>query len=596
MEVVIGGKHTRINPSQFVAAGGEAEIYRIGDTALKIYHPNMLTTERQRKLDKFPRNLPDNVLSPKDLIKDSNGKTIGFTMPFVKDAENFIELSNPNYRQRNVTQTEATKIMIDVYNTLNKIHKANVVVGDMNNLNLMFKGTNSYFIDTDSMQFEGFPCIVAMEQFIDPALYGVDLTKGCHFTKQTDYYAYAIMLFMSHLYTHPYGGVHKGVKKFLDRAKNKITVFDPAVKYPKAGIHYNVLSDEMLHYFHEIFEQGKRYLLDEKILNNVVWTTCTKCGMQHSRHVCPSCMTAKPSQTIMVNAKCTQTKLFETSGIILYSKIEKGVIKYIYYENGQLFRENGKLVAKYNVGPKTRFDIMGGTSIVGEGDNVISIQNDGNISRYRTTTLNGVPIFSSTNDSLYYIENGKIISPSKDILSHKVEIGDVLEDQTWFKVGNQLGFGFYRVGRKVIYFKFDVGKPNSLKDDIKIPQINGQMVDIDAVFSDTHILFTMSVAENGKIVNHMYLLDSKGNVVSSLVGDETNRSISSIHGKVLGGSKVITSTDDGLLSLDGSSGYLQEGNLFTDTAPFIKSGLKLLTAPEGIYTISNKQIHLLKLN
>lgn len=596
MEVIIGGKPIKIEPSQFITAGGEAEIYRIKDTALKIYHSNMLTSERQSKLEKFPKNLPNNVLSPKNLIKDINGKTIGFTMPFVKDAENFIELSNPNYRRLNVNQKEATQIMNNVRTTLDKIHKANVVVGDMNNLNLMFKGTEVYFIDTDSMQFDGFPCVVAMEQFIDPSLYGIDLTKGCYFTKQTDYYAYAIMLFMSHLYTHPYGGVHKGVKKFLDRVKNKITVFNNDVKYPKAGIHYSVLSDEMLQYFHDIFEDGKRYLIDENILNNTIWTTCTNCGMEHSRHVCPSCMTAKPSQTIMVNAKCTQTKLFETSGIILYSKSERGVVKYIYYENGQLFRENGKLIAKYNVGPKTRFDIMGGTTIVGEGDTVISIKEDGSIDRYKTSTLNNVSIFSSTNDSLYYIENGKIISPSKDILSPRTEIGDVLENQTWFKIGNQLGFGFYRVGRKVIYFKFDVGKSNSLVDDIKIPQINGQMVDIDATFSDTHILFTMSVAENGKIVNYMYLIDNKGKIVANFISDDSNRILSSIYGKVLGGSKIITSTDDGLLSLTDTGGYLQESNLFTDTAPFVKSGLRILATQEGIYTISNKQIHLLKLN
>ncbi|MNM64918.1 hypothetical protein D3C81_763340 [compost metagenome] len=357
-----------------------------------------------------------------------------------------------------------------------------------------------------------------------------------------------------------------------------------------------MLSDELLNYFHEIFEKDKRYLADEHILNNIIWTKCTNCGVEHARHTCPNCLTAKPTQTVTVNAKCTSTKLFETKGVILFSKVEKGILKYIYYENGKLYRENNKVAANFNVNGKTRFDIMGNSTVVGQGEMVIVVNEDGSIEKYRTGTLNGVPVFSTTNDTLYYIDKDKIVTPEKSIMNPRIEVGGVLENQTWFKVGRQLGFGFYRVGRKTFYFKFDVGKANSLVDDIKLPQIDGQLIDIDAEFSDTHILFSMSVVDKGHIVNHLHLIDSKGNVISSLVDNSSNRILSSIHGKVLGGDKVLTSSDDGIIALTNNTGRLEEAKIFTDTAPFIESGLRMIAVPEGIYTIASNKVSLIKIN
>ena len=106
------------------------------------------------------------------------------------------------------------------------------LVGDFNEGNVLFRGATPFLIDADSMQFDGLPCCVGHEKFLDPRLYGVDLTRAPRFDPGTDWYAWSVLLFSSLLYVHPFGGIHKKFATPLRRAEARYSVLRPDVTYP----------------------------------------------------------------------------------------------------------------------------------------------------------------------------------------------------------------------------------------------------------------------------------------------------------------------------------------------------------------------------
>src|SRR3989338_6267145 len=116
MEVLLNGKRLRLDASQIIGAGGEAEVYDLGDgRALKVFkglrHPDIKgdaaaeqavrekLAEHQRKLPAFPRNLPSRVVAPLALAQDRAGKEIvGYAMPLVRGAELLRRYAEPAFR------------------------------------------------------------------------------------------------------------------------------------------------------------------------------------------------------------------------------------------------------------------------------------------------------------------------------------------------------------------------------------------------------------------------------------------------------------------------------------------------------------------
>src|SRR6185369_28895 len=102
---------------------------------------------------------------------------------------------------------------------LTQLHAAGVIAGDLNDGNVLARGAEPYLIDADSMQLAGLPCPVAHERFLDPRLYGIDLSAKPVFDQGSDWYAFAVMLFNSLLYVHPFGGVHTSLPTPQRRAE-----------------------------------------------------------------------------------------------------------------------------------------------------------------------------------------------------------------------------------------------------------------------------------------------------------------------------------------------------------------------------------------
>src|SRR3989344_3756742 len=591
MEVYVKGSRITLNPKNIIGEGGEAKIYLYKNSAVKIYHPNLLSRRREEKLKVFPRNLPSNVIAPMELVIDQNGKVIGFSMEFIEDAEALIALSNKRFRE-NFSSDKAVKVFLDILATLERIHAVQVVVGDLNDLNVLFKDEEAIFIDADSMQFGKFPCEVATEQFLDPRLYGIDFSRKPSFTPESDFYSFAVLLFRSLLLVNPFGGVHPKFPTLTKRAEKGITVFNPEVRYPKAAIPFKVLPDNMLDYFQLVFEKYLRGKFPKNLLENLRWTKCAACGDFHARAICPYGAHQAPAavkEITAINRKCSSTRIFSTKGRIVHAKMEGGKIKFVWEENGTVRRENGEKVMLENTDNFTRFSIMGSKTIIARKNRFIIIEREKVAEQGMTGMLGNLPVIESSESDYFHLRGDMLVKNGKKTL------GNILENQTWVKVGSKFGFGFYRMGMKTVYFIFDLEKPG-INDSVVLPKIEGQLIEAECVFSGKFALFLYSSKESGKIWNAMHLINEKGTLLRSAKEEaENSRMLSRIRNKTLGGEKILTASDEGLILITAENGKLQETKIFSDTEPFVNEESRIFAAAEGIYVVSEKEFKLLKL-
>lgn len=596
MQVLINNK--KINLTNQIGVGGEATIYKWNNKAVKIYHPidilpaiDQISAQqslnlKEQKVLNFPV-LPKEVLAPEEPVY--LGKNFaGFTMGLLQDVNDVFKLSQKKWRTNNPV---SNNLVLDLFKqskiVLKEIFKV-AIIGDFNSSNLLFKLVNGdispYFIDADSIQFGKYPCTVATELFLDPFLYGKDFTKGPIFTANSDWYAFTVMLLMSLLRVHPYGGVHKPkhgqpLNTVLRRAEAAHSIFNDDVIFPKAGIHYDILSDDVLHYLSQIFNKRERGEYPDNLLN-FKFTKCT-CGTEHSRKTCPICTKQIIVDPTRKYGKCTIRIIFETTGRILKADLQ-GRLKYIYEKDNQIFREDGSLVYNKSSKKGMKFSISGDDTWIGWDEKLVRTRNGKPFEVKSVGMADGFPMFDSNSSGIYLLHNSWL--KKDDQL-----IGQILDGQTWFKVGQRLGFGFYRVGLKVFYFIFS--KEKGFKN-IELDNINGRILGASFASDDSYIIFGISFEEKGKIINRIYWLRDNGTIKGKIEGtSQDSRILQSIYGKLVHNGLMLTTTDDGILSVQVRDEILEERNIFPDTEPFVENEDKIFPGPNNsIYIIKEKKI------
>jgi H/ACA ribonucleoprotein complex subunit 3 len=426
MDVYVNGKKIRADPKRAIGKGGEADVFDIGQgKALKLFkqanHPDYqgLPKEQQtardrlqlqqQKLPRFPRNLPDRVIAPEELAKDKASQIIlGYTMPFLNGTEILLRYGERSFRQTGVSQQSVVQIFQDLHDTVSKLHFAGVVIGDFNDLNVLIKGTNAYLIDADSFQFGAFPCKMFTARFVDPLLCDRQATQPilqqAH-NANSDWYAFAVMVMQCLLFVDPYGGVYKPKDSSQmvphgARSLHRITIFHSEVRYPKPAIPYKVLPDELLHYFHQVFEQDRRGEFPRSLLDNLNWKICQSCGLEHARSMCPECQhlgntgTRRRGDTgRVVRGKVTATQVFRTAGIILFATVEQGQLKWVYHQQGQFCREDGSVILKGELNPNLRWRIQGKTTLLGYQGQIIQFHPPQPPERIATESFGATTLF-----------------------------------------------------------------------------------------------------------------------------------------------------------------------------------------------------------
>ncbi|BDM80062.1 hypothetical protein [Acaryochloris marina] len=237
----------------------------------------------QQKLRQFPQSLPERVISPQALVMNQNGQRIlGYTMPLLTHAEVLLrycdlrrrvkdhcrrQVGRPSRKFQQAADTQAVvDLFLDLHETVSKLHFADVVIGDFNDLNILVQGTQAFVIDADSFQFGSFPCSVFTARFVDPLLCDPQGTQPilCRpYCWESDWYAFTVMLMQALLFVNPYGGVYKPsdpAQRLPQAARplHRVTVFHPQVRYPKPALPCDRLPKPLLDHFRQVFEQDWR--------------------------------------------------------------------------------------------------------------------------------------------------------------------------------------------------------------------------------------------------------------------------------------------------------------------------------------------------
>ncbi|MBS2019089.1 MAG: hypothetical protein JST00_39845 [Deltaproteobacteria bacterium] len=292
------GKRLRLADRDLLGVGGEGRVYRCGDRAIKIYFA--VDDARRAKLAALVaghRAMHPRVVGPLDLCTDPAGDIVGFAMKALDGAVDMHRAAQRRWREQHMTANGVVSVFRDLASTLSALHARGVVVGDLNDGNVVLVSEpaapspawSPFFIDADSMQLPGFPCTVAHERFLDPRLYGASLAGGV-LSRDSDWYALAVMLFGSLFFVHPYGGAHPSYPTMLRRAEARHSVLRGDVKLPVTAQRLDLLPDDALAWFDAVFEKGRREPMPACVLE-ARFVRCP-CGIEHARRACPACAVA----------------------------------------------------------------------------------------------------------------------------------------------------------------------------------------------------------------------------------------------------------------------------------------------------------------
>ena len=619
MEVYLNQKRIKLNPKAAIGKGGEADIYDIGNgKVLKLFKPDdhpdyqMLPKEQQaakarlalhqQKLRVFPQNLPPRVVKPETLAMDKQGVNIlGYTMPFLQNTVPLLKYSDRTYRHTNgISSQFVTALFRDLHDSVTKIHQANVTIGDFNDLNLLISQNQVHLIDADSFQFGQFPCQVFTARFVDPMLCDRNANQpiltSSH-NPDSDWYAFTVMLMQSLLYVDPYGGVYKPKSQSAmiphsARPLQRITIFHPEVRYPKPAIPYQILSDDLLQHFHNCFEKDLRGIFPQSLLESMRWTKCQQCGIEHLKATCPICtpliqMLPLPLEKESGNKACKVIHIFQTEGVILKVALQNNLLYYLYHDRHEFKREDNTVLLSGELDANIQFTLFGKSTIVTKQSHAIAL------TQGQPPQAIAAALIRANSFSRYWIDQGQLLRDGK--LGNEY-IGDILEGQTQFWIGEKFGFGFYRVGGLSVAFTFDA-KRSGICDRIQIPPIRGELIDANCVFSDHLCWFFTATQEQGKIIHQVSVLRDSGELVSTLTGQKGDISwLTNLHGHCAISNWLFVPTDDCLVRIEVQNGRIMITKSFPETEAYVDSGCSLIVASQGIYVIHAQKILQLQLS
>ncbi len=133
------------------------------------------------------------------------------------------------------------------------VHAAGVLVVDLSDVNVLVETSSlrPALIDCDSWQTPGHPATAITPAITDP------LAAGC-WSEGSDWFSFAVLAFSLLTGIHPFRGKHPTVKGLPARMKAGISVFDPAVRLPRACLPVASIPNPWRDWLHATLHQGRR--------------------------------------------------------------------------------------------------------------------------------------------------------------------------------------------------------------------------------------------------------------------------------------------------------------------------------------------------
>ncbi|OGZ06662.1 MAG: hypothetical protein A3C93_00215 [Candidatus Lloydbacteria bacterium RIFCSPHIGHO2_02_FULL_54_17] len=254
------GKGTvTIHPSDYLTSGGEGELYRIGDTVVKLY-TDKEKMRRDGMIAKIALLRPlkhPSVVAPAGVVALPTGEPVGFHMPYVS-GEPLSRLFTNDFRQREGFTHDMTKTLVErMREAVTFAHDKGAVLVDANELNWLarVKGADApmpYVIDVDSWAIGKFGASVIMPSIRD--------WHRATFDQGSDWFAWAIVTFQLWSGIHPYKGKLDGYGPgdLLARMKANKSVFTSGVRLNRAVRDFRVIPPHLAQWYEATFESGLR--------------------------------------------------------------------------------------------------------------------------------------------------------------------------------------------------------------------------------------------------------------------------------------------------------------------------------------------------
>lgn len=554
----------------------------------------------QKKLKAFPSPLPQNIIHPLKMVTDKGGKVIGYVMHRVHNAETLLQYGNRSFRETNkITNNGIIEIFQKLHETIQAAHSAGVVIGDFNDVNVLIQGQVPYLIDCDSWQFGQYNCSMFTMKFADP-LKCKDTAAGVQLVqphdKNSDWYAFTVLLMKSLLFVDPYGGIHKPQDKKQKikttmRPLHRITVFDADVVYPRHAYTLQSLPTNLYEYFFNVFCKDLRGVFPKEFLKPT-WDYCKTCGTEHGNRNCPSCQTAATVHEISYG-NVLSSKVMETQGTIVYATIQNDRLVYVIHEKGKLLRENGRTITNLQWESSMKVRILKEDTIVGQHNVMTIFPRHGEPQQWFVDNVGNRPVFDSYNTHLTWIQNGDIQRPHTMGREYgKQQVGHVIANQAQLWNGPKHSFGVYYAGN--IFEGYIVQHDKTVtKDGIQLPKIPGSILDIKAYISEKHIWVCIATKDMSQYENHCIVLSTDGSVLAHHKNEHNDQSwLTHIHGKFAMGPYLFCPTNEGVVRIHTENGTV-ESKTFADTKPYLHEGMQLLVNSKGLYVITRQKIQLL---
>lgn len=605
-DVRIGNKSVRLTNPMVIGVGGEATVFEYKGQAVKIYHD--ATQQRSNKLYALmplARKLPPSVVAPQELVTNGKGRqAVGFTMTLLDATHTEIrQLAVKKYRaQAGLTSRDVVQLFLNIHRTLTQIHAAGMVVGDLNDLNLMFQGQQASFIDADSFQFGQYPCIVGTESFIDPQLYGKDLAAQSYYTPDNDWYAFAVLLFKSLLLVHPYGGIHPSVHTLTARAKSCLTVFEPDVTYPRIAYNRELLSDELTNAFKRVFAHGERGIFPESVLTDYLnaLTTCPHCAATYpsNRAHCPMCAAAVP---ITVPAQVQFETLIHAQGPIITWHISGDTVRALAHENGKVvlytvdqYRQPERKPL-FNVMPTASYAFLGDVLVVcpaQDSTDLLIVDISGNSPQPITQTVtarfgNTETVFGTSARSLYRIAGGYLMRGHiayGQLIEHPVMA--ITEQQTWFTVAphTEQVFGYFRVFNDYQYWLL-VGS-DRYEADLTPLQTDEVLLDAHAYFGSKTVLVLRHTQLNGVESVRIDEIDHKGRRLNAHTAPQA-ADLLPLAAHAYSHNMLLQASDQGIVQTRQDT---QTHKTFSQTEPITRKGDAITAYQKGLLIAQDQRL------
>lgn len=256
MKLTIQGQgDVNLTQRDFVAAGGQGQVFAQGDTAFKVYHDlsGMMPTGKIQELSPLPVPM---FSRPEHLLLNDKGTPVGYTTRFIRDAHVLCQLFPRAFRDREgLTHDKTFKLVEEMRKGFDLAHKAGILLIDPNEMNFLVdsKFQKLTFIDTDSYQTRSYPATAIMESVRDR-----HMAHPRAFTEGTDWFSFAITSFQLLVGIHPYKGKHPAIKDFDERMKQNLSVYNKDVSVPAVAYPFDVIPQEWRGWYKAVLEKGER--------------------------------------------------------------------------------------------------------------------------------------------------------------------------------------------------------------------------------------------------------------------------------------------------------------------------------------------------